>query len=69
MALIYLDQSVLVRTDVEGIPWSGIADKLRGRNLIDCKNKFMQLFELIVKMKKYDDMRIVRFLEEQEVEN
>ena len=28
----------------EGIGWTEISHKLKGRTMIDCKNKFMQLF-------------------------
>ncbi len=56
------------RVDVERISWSCIAAKLKKRSLIDCKNKFMQLFEYVLKKLKFEDMLTIEFVERQAVE-
>lgn len=54
---------------IEKIPWSGISLKIAKRSLIECKNKFLQVFEHAIKCKIYNDERIVDFLLEQDAEH
>lgn len=58
LALKYTNDNIR-RLSIETIPWASIANKLRRRSLIDCKNKFMQLFEYAIKRKEFDDRKIV----------
>jgi hypothetical protein len=54
--------------NLDGIGWTDIAHKLKGRTMIDCKNKFIQFLELNVKSFSYDDSKIIQFIESQNVE-
>ena len=53
---------------LETIPWKIIADSLKTRSLIDCKNKFLQILEAALKAKKVEnEIKIVEFVENQKV--
>lgn len=58
LAMRYISDDIR-RIDVEGVSWSVIAAKLKKRSLIDCKNKFVQLFEFALKRVGFNDLRIV----------
>ena len=47
--------------------WSTIAAKLGTRSFIDCKNKFMQVLEIVFKRDQADLKEIVQFLIDQGV--
>ena len=51
------------RMAMDKISWTGVANKLKGRSMIDCKNKFTQLLEMVIKTHRFDDLRVVDFLE------
>ena len=36
--------------------------------MIDCKNKFMQILEAYFKRNRFDELRIIDFIEDQQVE-
>ena len=57
----------LLRLNVGEVNWSIVAEKIRGRTLMDCKNKFMQLFEYALKEDKKRDKEVVRFLRTEKV--
>ena len=47
--------------------WSTIAAKLGTRSFFDCKNKFMQVLEIVFKRDQADLKEIVQFLIDQAV--
>ena len=51
LALKYCNKE-LRNVVVDIIPWKVIADTLKTRSLIDCKNKFLQILEAALKTKK-----------------
>lgn len=34
---------------LEGLQWGAIAARMQSRTLIDCKNKFLQIMEMVIK--------------------
>jgi len=49
------------------IPWSEISKKLKTRSMIDCRNKFFQLFESTLKGYKVKNEGLISFIDSQNV--
>ena len=66
LAIKYVKDTIK-SVNIEWISWTGVANKLKGRTMIDCKNKFMQFFEYVLKCSNYDNMKIVEFIDSQNI--
>lgn len=60
-------RSPIKATPLQIIPWATIANKMQTRSLIDCKNKFMQLLEIVFREHKAKQESIITFIEQQAV--
>lgn len=49
------------------ISWSAISKKIKTRSMIDCRNKFFQLFESTLKGYKVKNEGIINFIDSQNI--